>query len=439
LTCLAALVPEYCGSLTNSTCICTSTEIAAALTPCAIAACNVTESLQLERYSAESCGIANDKTRYYQQIRLYAVVAPLTTILVAARIFARCRIDIGLGPDDWMIVAAQAAYLTDVGTGLTIAVQGFGEHTFWLTIAEVSKALKFFYISELFYLLAITLTKLSLLLFFRRIFPSSNFRMMILAMGVFVVVSNFSLAMALCFQCIPFYGIWTNWIYKVAPVKCINVFACVYVAAGMSIFHDLVILTMPLSTLWGLNLHWQKKAHLIFMFSVGSFVIVCSALPPGLTSSPDDQAPIAVWTDLEISVGIICACLPACRSLVGYVFPNLKMSLGSSGPSHTTSAYPAKSANHARYGSKGRPLTNTRSFIELDDRTESQDTLEEGRKKGVRVCETPVQDKLNPDRRDAFGHRALVEVEAGGMGERRMKTGNTIVMTTTVDQSERRL
>lgn len=214
------LVPEYCGSLTNATCICTSTELAAALTPCTLAACNITEALQLERYSAETCGVKNDKSRYYEQIHLYCVLAPLATLFVAARIFTRTKLDIGLGPDDWMMVAALAAYLTDVGTGSMIAAQGFGEHTFWLSTSEVSSALKvrrgereslkrsetdlqqFFYISELFYLLAITLTKLSLLLFFRRIFPDRNLRIATIVMGIFVVVSNFSLAMALCFQCV---------------------------------------------------------------------------------------------------------------------------------------------------------------------------------------------------------------------------------------------
>lgn len=142
MTCLATIVPEYCGSLTNATCICTSAELTAALTPCVYEACNITESLQLQRYDAESCGVKNDKSRYYEQIRLYAVVAPLSVIFVSARIFTRFRIDIGLGPDDWMIIAAEAAYLTDVGTGLTIATQHFGEHTFWLSIAQVSKALK---------------------------------------------------------------------------------------------------------------------------------------------------------------------------------------------------------------------------------------------------------------------------------------------------------
>ncbi|CZR70202.1 uncharacterized protein PAC_20103 [Phialocephala subalpina] len=461
LTCLMTLVPKYCGSLTNAACICTSTELAAALTTCALAACNITEALQLERYSAETCGVENDKSRYYEQIHLYCVLAPLATLFVAARIFTRTKLDIGLGPDDWMMAAALAAYLTDVGTGSMIAAQGFGEHTFWLSTSEVSSALKFFYISELFYLLAITLTKLSLLLFFRRIFPDRNFRIATIVMGIFVVVSNFSLAMALCFQCIPLYGIWTNWMYKVAPVKCINVYACVYVAAGMSIFHDLIILSMPLPTLWSLNLHWKKKAHLVVMFSVGSFVVVCSALRlPTLmklegSSDPSyDQAPIAVWTNLEISVGIICACLPATRSLVGYIFPSLKMTLGASATGGTP-AYPANSSSGNKFSSRKGPLTSTKSFIELDDRIGGQGALENGRKRagtnqsGRSWCgdadgasmgsETPIREKFVPGGYGE-GHQATVGVGGGlGHGNGSGSRDKAIIMTRTFQQSERRL
>lgn len=77
---------------------------------------------------------------------------------------------------------------------------------------------------------------------------------------------------------IPFYGNWTNWMYKVPPVKCIDTFAAVYVAAGLSIIHDVIILAMPIPILWSLNLAWQKKVNLSVMFSVGSFVILCSLL-----------------------------------------------------------------------------------------------------------------------------------------------------------------
>lgn len=51
------------------------------------------------------------------------------------------KLDVGLGADDWMMLAALVAYLTDVGTGFSIASYGFGEHTFWLSTYQVSKAL----------------------------------------------------------------------------------------------------------------------------------------------------------------------------------------------------------------------------------------------------------------------------------------------------------
>ena len=125
----------------------------------------------------------------------------------------------------------------------------------------------------------------------------------------FVILSNFSLTMALCFQCVisnlpiclslfanhiqqPFHGAWTNWMYKVAPVKCIRTFTAVYVAAGMSISHDLIILILPIPILWKLNLPWQKKYNLLVMFSVGSFVIMCSLLRlPSLMKMKDSSDP----------------------------------------------------------------------------------------------------------------------------------------------------
>ncbi|PVH81667.1 hypothetical protein DL98DRAFT_416320, partial [Cadophora sp. DSE1049] len=193
---------------------------------------------------------------------------------------------------------------------------------------------QFFWISELLYLSAITFTKLSLLLFFRRIFPSNGFRTATVWAGVFIIASNISLFMALAFQCMPVHGVWTNWMYKTPPVQCINVFAAVYIAAGMSITHDIMILCMPIPTLWSLNLGLRKKLNLMVMFGVGSFVIVASVirLPSlmkmGASSDPSfDQAPVAFWTNLEVGVGIICACLPACRSLIGFYFPRLQMSL----------------------------------------------------------------------------------------------------------------
>lgn len=65
----------------------------------------------------------------------------LATIFVIARLYVRTKLDIGLGADDWVMLAALCAYFTCDGIGLGMALQGFGQHTFWLSTHEVSKAL----------------------------------------------------------------------------------------------------------------------------------------------------------------------------------------------------------------------------------------------------------------------------------------------------------
>ncbi|KAK0116316.1 hypothetical protein ONS95_013337 [Cadophora gregata] len=142
LTCLGTLIPQYCDSLTDTTCICTNTELAGALLPCALSACNVTDSLQLARYQAEVCEVPNDMSRYWQQIHTYIVLVPLTTIFVALRIFARLGLNVGLGADDYVLLLALAFYLIMTSTAWTIAVTGFGQHTFWLLTRQVMRALK---------------------------------------------------------------------------------------------------------------------------------------------------------------------------------------------------------------------------------------------------------------------------------------------------------
>ena len=40
-----------------------------------------------------------------------------------------------------MMLVALVAYLTDIGTAISVTANGFGQHTFWLTAYQVSRAL----------------------------------------------------------------------------------------------------------------------------------------------------------------------------------------------------------------------------------------------------------------------------------------------------------
>lgn len=138
---------------------------------------------------------------------------------------------------------------------------------------------QFFYVAELFYILSNSLTKLSLLLFFLRIFPNRAFRFQVQIVGLFVITTGVAIFFSLIFQCSPIQGYWENWELPASQqTKCLDQYAVLYAGSGLSIFQNILILVLPISTLWKLELSARRKVNVLLMFSVGSGVIVFSFL-----------------------------------------------------------------------------------------------------------------------------------------------------------------
>lgn len=113
----------------------------------------------------------------------------------------------------------------------------------------------------------------------------------------------------------------------------------IFISAGLSILHDIMVISLPIPILLKMKLNWRKKANVIGMFSVGLLVTICSLLRIPFVfkvytnfKDPfseffldgDDllqadasvvQGPVALLSVLELGVGISCGCLPACRHL----------------------------------------------------------------------------------------------------------------------------
>jgi hypothetical protein len=132
----------YCDSINNTTCICSNVSFTAAVTVCMTTACNITDILKFQRYGAENCGVANDKTKLHEVLLIDYTVPFITTLFVAGRAFARIRLDVGFGWDDWVMISAYVSYIIAVGTSLGLVLNGFGEHKFWLSTTQVITGLK---------------------------------------------------------------------------------------------------------------------------------------------------------------------------------------------------------------------------------------------------------------------------------------------------------
>lgn len=70
------------------------------------------------------------------------------------------------------------------------------------------------------------------------------------------------------FQCRPISFYWKRWDEEHVG-KCLDINALAFTSAGVSIVMDIWILTLPLTQLYDLNLHWKKKIGVGAMLCIG--------------------------------------------------------------------------------------------------------------------------------------------------------------------------
>ncbi|KAI4596754.1 hypothetical protein KJ359_005096 [Pestalotiopsis sp. 9143b] len=194
---------------------------------------------------------------------------------------------------------------------------------------NITYILYLYYWDEILYLFVVPATKISILCFYLRIFPRREFRI-----GAWVLIGAnvlyfFAFEIITIFQCTPIPGAWLEWdgTYEAA---CRDVNLQAWVAAAVCIVLDVALIALPMPELWNLNLSLKKKVQVMLMFAVGIFVTIVSILRlqwllvfAKTTNVTQDFVPVGVWSTVETSVGIICACMPAVRSLCATVAPKM--------------------------------------------------------------------------------------------------------------------
>ncbi|KAK5456025.1 hypothetical protein LTS15_005344 [Exophiala xenobiotica] len=217
---------------------------------------------------------------------------------------------------------------------------GFGKDVWTLPFDNITRIVKFTWLTEIFYMCVIGFTKMALLLLYYKVFPTQPFRKLVIASMVVCALYIPTFALGIALHCIPISYTWTSWTGETTG-HCMNLNAFAWAHAIINIVFDIWIIILPVPQLFQLNLGTRKKVHLILMFSIGFFITIVSIVR--LTSlvkfansvNPTyDNVPTAYWSVLEAFVSIICTCLPAIRSLLRKVFPSC---FGSSSDPHSDS------------------------------------------------------------------------------------------------------
>ncbi|TQN64173.1 Satratoxin biosynthesis SC1 cluster protein 4 [Colletotrichum shisoi] len=177
---------------------------------------------------------------------------------------------------------------------------------------------KYLVVAEIFYAWNLGWTKLSLMLMYYRIFHIPFFKKMTWFVAAFVFAWVICITFLFIFICVPVEKLW----YPDVPGRCINQVATWIANAASTISTDLLILLLPLPQVWKLQLQKAEKIALTFAFGLGFFVVFTSAYRTSVLftySSADPTytlAPTVGWTAIEMSAGIVSACLPTMRPAI---------------------------------------------------------------------------------------------------------------------------
>ncbi|KAI0531864.1 hypothetical protein GGR58DRAFT_492099 [Xylaria digitata] len=261
-------------------------------------------------------------------IAIVTVFQVFSSAALALRLWTRLRIQhLRLGADDWVIITA---WTTDLALGTIIGFQtryGLGKH-----VADLPPDIDFitsnilFYAHQPIYYISVSLTKVSIIVFYFRIFPQESYRAFLWVMLVIVVLTGAATSIAGVFQCNPIARAWNAEI----PGTCFDQPALFFANSGINIVEDLILYVLPIRILWNMNLPLKQRIALIGIFVIGGLTIIAGIVRiPSLkeavvsTDPTWDHVGSSIWSSIECNVGIICACLVHLKPLIAHVAPSV--------------------------------------------------------------------------------------------------------------------
>ncbi|KAK6537239.1 hypothetical protein TWF694_011436 [Orbilia ellipsospora] len=305
-----------------------------------------------------------------RQMSMYiidCVFFALAVVMVLMRIYTRVFIIRKFGLDDWLIVLALISVAGFTALQFCFLIYGgVGYHIWDVSNEQLSLCFKFIYFHLIGYTWSITLIKMSILFLYERIIPKTHsMRKVLIAFMVFQIVYFFVVELTFIFQCDPISGALDLQVRLYNSPKCISLKAMLYTFGIIHIFVDLSLLILPIRVIWELQMPVKRKISTLSLFVIGGIGCICAVMRvvtiAELLNGFDFTWTIyepGMWGLLELTIGIICACIPPSKLLFEQIFAALTGSktrpFGSSKDS-SDSDYKSGGSDYNEKGSRRSP------------------------------------------------------------------------------------
>ncbi|MCJ1439411.1 hypothetical protein MMC27_008805 [Xylographa pallens] len=262
-----------------------------------------------------------------------------TTVAVVSRIMCKKSLKSKLTSDDYMIMLALALIYGLCVELMLCPMFGGGKHALVVPLQDQVHILQIIWVFEANYALAITTIKTSILIFYRHMFPSNAtsflWRMAWYFVLIWVLTWFVACGLVTVFQCTPVPFLW-NQVTGDTSGSCIDEYSFLAANSALNIASDIMILMLPMPIVWHLHIQNSQKLAISSIFLLGGFVCIASVIrytylkeviPVDVTYT--NVLP-GIWSLIELSTGLICACLPAMRPVLRYLVPPFVRSLAES-------------------------------------------------------------------------------------------------------------
>ncbi|MCJ1479168.1 hypothetical protein MMC13_007852 [Lambiella insularis] len=255
-----------------------------------------------------------------QNALIYGVMGTLivvATIAVTLRFAARRLSGVGLWWDDYLIVVSLVLSWGGNLDGILGTSRGYGHHILTESLDNINE------FGMLIFLADITCIKISILCFYHRLFPSRKFTIAATILGCVQLAWWVSFTGAFVFSCSPVQYFWDK---EIPNGSCVALDPILYSTTGINIAADILVLCLPIPSLWALQIELSRKLALIGIFILGSFACMSAVarIPILLQLDQVDltwtSVDVGIWAVVECNLGILCACIPVMGPLFKRAF-----------------------------------------------------------------------------------------------------------------------
>ncbi|OJD14468.1 hypothetical protein AJ78_05179 [Emergomyces pasteurianus Ep9510] len=248
----------------------------------------------------------------------------LTSIFFLLRMYVRLNVNRGFGREDW---CCSLAWFLGIGYSIIAILMGEyggGSHQWNVPKSDFVPFNKTVYGTMVIYGPAAFLTKASILLILTRVFAPYRKTVRFIYVYFGILLAYYIPAIIVKVRiCMPISHFWMG---QTSHGSCLDERAIILADAIISVVSDLTILVLPLLLTHSLQMSLKKKIRVIAILGAGGLACASSIVRLVLIvqkGNAKDQTyvfmQINLWGNAEVSIGIICACLPSLAALLNRI------------------------------------------------------------------------------------------------------------------------